>query len=280
LSNQVQQAREALANRLKEIRRDASLTGRQLAVLAGWHYTKISKLEHGVTSPSEADIRAWCSHCRAEEHIPDLIATVRNIEAMWLEWRRQLKAGLKHVQESSVPLYERTSQFRVYESAVIPGLFQTAEYVAATLRIAASFYESPSDIDAGVAARMDRQRFLYQGDRRFAFVLEEEALRTVMGSRDVMLGQLDRALAVMSLPRVSLGIIPRMTVRSLWPGEPFWIFDDHTVRIEITSAHLTITQPREIALYARAFGWLQRSAVYGTEARAVIMRVMDDLAAT
>lgn len=280
MSSQVQHAREALANRLKEIRRDASLTGRQLAALAGWHYTKISKLEHAITSPSEDDIRAWCHHCRAEDQIPDLIASVRNIEAMYLEWRRQLKAGLKHVQESSVPLYERTSQFRIYESGVLPGLFQTAEYVAAILRIAADLYESDSDIDSAVAARMDRQRFLYQGDRRFAFVLEEEALRTVIGSRDVMLGQLDRVLAVMSLPRVSVGIIPSRSVRTIWPGEPFWIFDEHTVRIEITSAHLTITQPREIALYVRAFGRLRQSAVYGNEAGALVRAAIEDFAAT
>ncbi len=278
--SQVKQAREALANRLKEIRRDADLTGRQLAALSGWHFTKVSKLEHAVTSPSEDDIRTWCRHCHAEDQIPDLIATLRSIESMYMEWRRQLRAGLKHVQESSVPLYERTHNFRIYESAVIPGLFQTAEYVAATLHIAADFYESGGDIDQAVAARMDRQRFLYHGDRQFSFVLEEEALRTVMGSRDVMLGQLDRVLAVMSLPRVSVGIIPPMTVRKIWPGEPFWIFDSHTVRIEITSAHLTITRPQEIALYARAFEWLRRSAVYSSAARELVRQAIEDIAAT
>jgi transcriptional regulator with XRE-family HTH domain len=280
LTSQVQQAREALANRLKEIRRDVGLTGRQLAALSGWHFTKVSKLEHAVTNPSEDDIRIWCRHCRAEDQILDLIASIRSIESMYMEWRRQLRAGLKHVQESSIPLYERTHNFRIYESAVIPGLFQTAEYVAATLRIAADFYESGSDIDQAVAARMDRQRFLYHGDRQFSFLLEEEALRTVMGSRDIMLGQLDRILAVMSLPRVSVGVIPSMAVRKIWPGEPFWIFDNHTVRIEITSAHLTITRPQEIALYASAFEWLRQSAVYGTAARELVTHAIKDIAAT
>jgi transcriptional regulator with XRE-family HTH domain len=280
LVSQVQQAREALAHRLKEVRSDVGLTGRQLAALSGWHFTKVSKLEHAVTSPSEEDIRVWCRHCHAEDQVPDLIATLRSIESMYLEWRRQLRAGLKHVQESSVPLYERTRSFRIYESAVMPGLFQTAEYVAAMLRIAADFYESGGAIDQAVAARMDRQRFLYHGDRQFSFVLEEEALRTVIGSRDVMLGQLDRVLAVMSLPRVSVGIIPPMTVRKIWPGEPFWIFDNHTVRIEITSAHLTITRPQEIALYASAFEWLRQSAAYGGAARDLVRRALEDIAAT
>ena len=277
---QVQQARETLANRLKEIRRDASLTGRQLAALSGWHFTKVSKLEHAITSPSEDDIRAWCRHCRAEDQTLDLIASLHSIESMYMDWRRQLRAGLKHVQESSVPLYERTHNFRIYESAVIPGLFQTAEYVAAMLRIAVDFYESGGDIDQAVAARMERQRFLYHSDRQFSFVLEEEALRTIMGGRDIMLGQLDRILAVMSLPGVSVGIIPPMTVRKIWPGEPFWMFDNHTVRIEITSAHLTITRPQEIALYASAFEWLRQSAVYGATARELVTRAIEDIAAT
>jgi transcriptional regulator with XRE-family HTH domain len=280
LASQVQQAREALANRLKEIRKDEGLTGRQLAALSGWHFTKISKLEHAVTSPSEDDIRTWCRHCRAEDQVPDLIANLRSIESMYLEWRRQLRAGLKYVQESSVPLYERTHSFRVYESAVIPGLFQTAEYVAAILRIAADLYESGSDIDQAVAARMERQRFLYDRERRFSFVLEEEALRTMIGGRDVMLGQLDRILAVMSLPSVSVGVIPSMMARKIWPGEPFWIFDNHTVRIEITSAHLTITRPQEIALYGSAFEWLQRSALYGAAARDLVARAIAEIAAT
>ena len=33
----------------------------------------------------------------------------------------------------TIPLYERTSLFRIYEHNVIPGLFQTAAYCAAML---------------------------------------------------------------------------------------------------------------------------------------------------
>lgn len=56
----VHQAREALGKRLRDLRRDAGLTGRGLAVLAGWHSSKVSKIEDGRQGPSEEDIRAWC----------------------------------------------------------------------------------------------------------------------------------------------------------------------------------------------------------------------------
>ena len=45
------------------------------------------------------------------------------------------------------------------------------------------FLDVPDDLDAAVAARMERQRVLYQAGKRFAVVLEEQALRTWFGSR-------------------------------------------------------------------------------------------------
>jgi transcriptional regulator with XRE-family HTH domain len=275
VSSQVQQAREAFGARLREIRRDANLTGRALASRSGLHFTKVSRLEHGRQNPSDDDIRAWCRACDAEEQIPDLIATLRGIEGMWLEWKRQLRAGLKGLQESSVPLYEQTRIFRIYESIVIPGILQTAGYSAAVLRIASELYDSNSDIDSAVEARMDRQRYLYRGSRRFAFVLEPWALETIFGGPDIMLDQLDRLLAAMALPRVSLGIIPPNIVRKMWPGEGFWIFDDDQVKIETTSAGMKVTQPQEIALYVKAFKALQEEAVYGQAARELIHAVID-----
>ena len=45
----VQVARQALADWLREIHERAELAGRELAVAAGWHQTKISKLEQRLT---------------------------------------------------------------------------------------------------------------------------------------------------------------------------------------------------------------------------------------
>src|SRR5450432_172807 len=74
MTNEVQQAREALGYRLGAIRKDARVSGRQLAALAGWHFTKVSKIEHGRSMPSNADIELWCFHCGAESQIADLTA--------------------------------------------------------------------------------------------------------------------------------------------------------------------------------------------------------------
>jgi len=112
------------------------------------------------------------------------------------------------------------------------------------------FYDIPDDLQAGVAARMQRQQILYKGRQRFHFILAEQALYTMVGDTSVMTGQLDRLLTVLSLPRASLGIIPA-SAPYLVPTNQFIMFDNRAVHVETISAELAITQPREIALYAK-----------------------------
>jgi len=253
------------------------LTGRALAATHEWHFTKVSKIENGAQNPSADDIKAWCRSCNAEDQIPDLIASARAIDSMYIEWQRHMRAGLKRTQSSSVPLYERTKLFRGYENTFLPGLFHTAEYATAILKFWNSFLDLSSDIDEAVETRMERQRILYTGNRRFVFVLEEQTLRTHVGGTGVMLGQLDRLLAVMSLPRISLGIIPAGAERHCLAQGSFWIFDEGRVQVEGVSAGLDIVQPREIAVHVKAFDLLQQSAVHGHAARDLIRIAISDL---
>lgn len=108
-------------------------------------------------------------------------------------------------------------------------------------------------------------------------MLEERALRAQVGSTDTMLGQLDRVLAVMSLQRVSLGIIPSTAPRAVFASVGFWMYDEAMLALETPTASVEVTQPREIRLYARMFGQLQEMAVYGAEARRIARRAMEEL---
>ena len=48
MTSAAQRAKQAFPELgLREIRQDAGLTGRQLAELTGFHFTKISRVEHG-----------------------------------------------------------------------------------------------------------------------------------------------------------------------------------------------------------------------------------------
>jgi transcriptional regulator with XRE-family HTH domain len=273
MTTSVHQAKEGLGSRLRDMRKDAGLTGRQLAVLAGWQSSKVSKIEYGKQTPTEDDIRIWCEHCRAEDQVADLIATVRHIEAMYVEWRRMLGTGTKRRQVASINIEAQTRLMRWYEPLLVPGMLHTAEYAAAVMARVIDFYGIPDDLDAGVAVRMERQQILYRGDHRFHFILAEQALRTMVGDIDVMSGQLDRLHTVLSLPRVSLGIIPTGSSYRV-PTNQFIMFDDRLVHVESISAELTISQPREIALYVKAFHELSRQALYGVEAQRLISTAM------
>jgi transcriptional regulator with XRE-family HTH domain len=270
------QARQLLGQRLRDLRKDAGLTGRDLAERAGWHSSKVSKIEYGKQTPSEDDIRTWCHHTSADAQFPELVAAVRHIESMYVEWRRMLSGGTRRRQNASRRLEAKTKLLRWYEPVLVPGILHTAEYARGVMRRIIDFYEVPDDLEAGIAERMERQAILYRGDHRFHFIVAQQALTTMVGGVETMIGQLDRLLAAMSLPRVVFGIVPSHADYKV-PTSQFIIFDNLLVHVEAISAELSINQPHEIGLYVKAFRQLIEQAVTGTGARALIIAALKDL---
>ncbi|MEU1817918.1 helix-turn-helix transcriptional regulator [Streptomyces roseifaciens] len=269
-SSSAQAAREALAARLRELRLDAGLTGRDVAARCGWHPAKSSRLENAKTGPSDDDIRAWCRACGAEDQAADLIAASHTAESMYVQWRRLQRTGLRRLQESYVPLYERTRHFRVYSSRVIPGVLQTEEYARALLATIAGFRRLPDDSAEAASARVARSHVIREGGHSFALLMEEDVLYYRYGGVRAMSAQLGYLLSVMPLPSVSLGIIPRAAPRRMWGQETFTMFDDQRVHVELLTAKVTVTQPSDVITYARAFAELSKMAVHGSEARALV----------
>jgi transcriptional regulator with XRE-family HTH domain len=277
LTTSADQARASLGIRLRDIRKDAGLSATALAQRAGWQASKVSKIEHGKQTPSEQDLGAWCEHCRAPGHLPDLIAAVRSIETQFAEWRRIMRGGVRRRQQASATVYERARLFRIYEPAVVPGLLQTREYAIAVLSTFIDFIRVPDDAEQGAAARLERQRVLTHGDRRFHMVLGEQALRTSVGGAEVMAGQLEHLLAALRLPRLRLGIIPATAPYRVPLNNGFWILDEALVQFDTYSAELSLVRPDEITLYGRAFERLAALAVYGAESRALIAGALERL---
>jgi transcriptional regulator with XRE-family HTH domain len=277
LTTSADQARASLGIRLRDIRRDAGLSGTELARLSGWLPSKITKIEHGRQTPSEEDLRMWCDHCQAPAELPDLIAAVRSIETQFAEWRRIIRGGIRRRQQASAAVYERTRLFRIYEPAVVPGLLQTHEYAVAVLSTSINFFRVPDDAEESATARLERQQVLTHGDRHFHMLLGEQSLHTNVGGNEVMAGQLDHLLKSLRLPRLRLGIIPMDAPYRVPLNNGFWIMDEALVQFDTYSAELSLVRPDEIALYGRAFERLAALAVYGAEARATIARTLDTL---
>jgi transcriptional regulator with XRE-family HTH domain len=55
---------------MREIRKGAGLSARDLAAVTGQHFTRVSKIEHGIQGPTDDDIRVWCqsSALRSSSH--------------------------------------------------------------------------------------------------------------------------------------------------------------------------------------------------------------------
>lgn len=272
------EARRSLGQRLRELRKTADITGAQLAESLSWPPSKVSKLENGKQTPTEADIRAWTRETHSETEAEGLLASLNTLNVQHAEWRRMFQAGLHPHQVELADLDERTRLFRAFEPTVVPGLLQTAEYARARFAEGIRVLRVQNDIDAAVRGRMHRQEMLYRTDKRFHFVLTEAALRFRLCDLDVLLAQLDRLVSLSALRNIRIGVIGFKTRPVVAPWHGFWLLDSERVMVETYSAELNLAQPQEIALYTSIFEQLAATASYGSEARAIITRVMHELA--
>ena len=274
----MQRARQELGERLRDIRLDAGLSGRDLSRAAGWHEAKTSRIELAKQAPADSDIRTWCDVCRVPDQAADLIAASRAADSMYQEWRRLHRTGMRRLQEARGTLYERTRLFKVYMSTVVPGFLQTPGYARGLMSAITEFQGTPDDVELAVAARMKRNRVVGSEGHRFTILLEESVLRYRIGGPDVMSAQLGHLLSCTALPNVRIGIIPfAADARPMWTLEAFTVFDDTRVHVETLTAQVTVTAPGEVVVYLRAFDQLARLAVYGAEARALITSAINAL---
>ncbi len=275
--NNVSRAREALGQRLRELRRNARLSGKQLAESLGWQQSKVTRLELGQQTPSDEDVRAWTAVVGAADQCEDLLASLYTLETHYAEWRRQLRTGIARKQRELLELDKATKLVRAFEPVAVPGLLQTAGYATYRLTQGVTLHGAPDDVEAAVATRMRRQEILYQPGRLFHFVITEAVLRYHLCPADVLAGQIDRLLALISLPNTRIGVIPFTVEPPVTPLHGFWILDEKLVLVETLAAELNLAQPQEIRFYAKAFAELARVAVYAGQAREVMTRALADL---
>ncbi|RZT12900.1 hypothetical protein EV649_7269 [Kribbella sp. VKM Ac-2569] len=254
------------------------MTGRQFAASLAWAPSKVSKIENGRQTPTDDDLRSWARASAHESELDALLASLHTLELQYAEWRHVLRAGHRPAQEQLLEWEQRTRLFRIFESTVIPGLLQTAEYARARFHESVRRLKGPNDADEAVAVRLRRQEILYRRGKQFHVVMPEAALRLRLCPVDTLLGQLDRLASASHLPNVRLGIIATATEYTVSPWHGFWMYDDRRVVIETFSAELDLRQPQEIELYGDAFEQLAGVASYDHAARQVIGQVMSDLA--
>ncbi|MFE5996789.1 helix-turn-helix domain-containing protein [Streptomyces sp. NPDC056454] len=272
MSTDFQRARVLLGVRLRELRTEAGLTVRDFAARCGWAPSKVSKLENGKQTASTADLEAWAAAVGQSECAAELHGRLAGLESTYRSWRRQLAAGHRAVQDALGAQHERTTVFRGFSAAVIPGVFQTPEYARSILTRYAELHGVTRDIDGAVASRMRRQEGLYRTGRRYRVLVAEAALHTRICTRAVLADQLDRLMSVNGLSTVELGIIPLTADVRIGVGDDFWIHDDRLVIAETWHTEMWLDSADDIALYTKVWDGLADGAVTGRAAHAVIAR--------
>lgn len=260
-----------LADRLREIRRAAGLTGDRLAAQLDWPRSKVPKLENGRQMPTEADVAAWAHAASQPDAIPGLLAMLGEAQTVHRQYRHQVRrGGHAAVQADLDKLVRDARHIRNFETLIIPGLLQTPDYARYRLQEIMRLSGDAADVEAAVAARMRRQEVLYESGREFQFIIMETALLVRNCPSAVMLGQLDRLMTASGLGGISVGIIPLDAPLSLTPVVSAFLILDDAAYLETYTAE-DLVYGNEAATYQQVADQLQAQAATGGAAHDLIM---------
>ncbi|WP_079141700.1 helix-turn-helix transcriptional regulator [Streptomyces sp. LUP30] len=262
---------KALGVRLRGLRTEAGLTGAVLAQRAGVGQPTVSKVENGRMVPS-LDVLGRLSVALdldepTSREVRDLLAAVEAAPGAVPLSGEEVPAGT--VLDEAV----RSARLvRSFQCVVLPAMLQSAEYARHVF--ASAPYSTPEAVGRAVAARVERQSLLYEPGRESVFVLTEGVLRTWPGGPSLMLAQFDRLLAVESLSTVRLGVIPWRRAVPVMPRHGFTLCDRRAVVVEAFRGERVVEDSDEVAAYEETFRRFEGAAVFGREARELLVRVM------
>lgn len=260
---QLGQSSQELASKLRELRKQAGLSGVRLAARCNMSQSKISRFETGRARPSIVDVEQIL---RAVEAPVELVAQVSNLARManteWQDIRSLRRKGLDKKQQELASLESSTTEFRFFLLSMLTGLLSTPEYIRASLA------HSPVDTSKTVAKKLERQQVLYDTSKRFVFILTEQAVRWPLVSAPEMAMQIDRLVSLSRLSNVRLGVIPIGGHMATAPMDTFTIYDDTLTTSETTAGVTVFRDPRDIAVYMELFDTLESYALFEEEARA------------
>jgi transcriptional regulator with XRE-family HTH domain len=264
---------DRLAQRLHLLRLDAGLTGGDVARVAGWSQSKVSRTETGAQCPTDADVREWAQAVGASKRTTTaLLALAKHARLDYDEAKNTLRKGFRQwptsVREADC------ERMRIFQLVAVPGLVQIPEYARHVL--ARVYHVSPdtADIDREVAVRMERQHVLDTPGKTVQLLIPESVLYNVLCPRPVLAQQLGRLIAVVSLGSPEFGVIPFDADLPVFPSHAFEVYDSAVVLVETIGGDLRIRDPEAIGFYQETFDRLHEAALGGRAALAVIERAL------
>jgi transcriptional regulator with XRE-family HTH domain len=238
----------------------AGLSGRALADKVGVKQATISRVERGHTLPSIAMVKSWLAAVGADE--PDRERVLELAEAVHGETRgwSELLGDAGHNQGEARRREIDAALARNFQPSVVPGLLQTPEYARAVLRLGRT-----TNVEAAVAARIERQQALYDEGRKFQFLITEHVLRWPVGGEEVLAAQRDRIVSLARLRSVELAVLPVVTTVVVpWHNFVVWdtADDGRYVTTELFHGAQEVTDAESVAVYVEVWERLWAAAVH------------------
>jgi transcriptional regulator with XRE-family HTH domain len=189
-----------LGAELRRARMGAGFSSQEaLAARLGFDRTVIAKAETGERPPTIEVLTAWCEACQLDGELFGRLATLARradgpVPTWFEDWLRA--EGEAHT-------------LRIWQPLIIPGLLQTAEYARALFLAAGADNGKADDL---VALRLERQSILDRAEPAHVItVLDESALRKLVGSPVIMYEQLAHLAGMAERPGISVEVVPAST---------------------------------------------------------------------
>lgn len=273
--------RRRLSIELKKLREKSAFTCAQVGESLDWSGSKVNRMETGSGRVQPSDIDALCRFYDTSDELREFLKSLAR-EAKTRGWWQVHGSGVPEWFNIYIGLEQEASTFRQYQCELIPGLMQTEAYTCELHKTGA--HMSAEDIGKAVRVRMERQAMLTGPDAPDAwFIVNEGALRNVIGDEALMRGQLERMLEAAELPTVTLqvlsfdsGTYPATGTFTLL-GFPDQEDPDLVYRDGITDA-VYLEGEHHVREYTRAFDGLRAAAVSPQRSIQLIKTVLKEYA--
>jgi transcriptional regulator with XRE-family HTH domain len=270
--------RRRLARELTRLRELRGMTIRQAAAALGWDASKLSRaegLQRGITVP---DVRRLLDlYGVADEAQREALAEMAR-QARQRGWWQAYADVMPSEYADLVGLESEAAGIRTWQPELVHGLLQTEAYARAVIR---SYWpdDTAQDVDRRVEVRMMRQQVLGRdGPPRLRVVLNEGAVRRVVGGREVMREQLralaagrDRSDVLVQVLPFGAGEHPAMASGPFVLLEFAEAADRGVVSIENLTSSLLLDAGDDLRRYARVFDFLAAAALGPRESRDMLI---------
>ncbi|MEU5281657.1 helix-turn-helix domain-containing protein [Streptomyces asoensis] len=263
--------RRKLGAELRNLRTQAGLTSGEAARLVGWHQSKVSRIETGISGSKPADVRLLLdAYDVADPQLRELMLALAGAadggggrDHWWHAYRGVLPPAYRDF----ISLESQASAMRTLETTVVPGLLQTPEYARAVTGAAVEGADE-DQLDTLVEVRMARQDVLRATPPlELNAVLDEAVLRREVGGPEVMARQLGRLVEAARLPQVRLQVLPFAAGAHIGVTGPFVIFsfsrtsDLDVVVLDHLTSSLYLERKEDLQAYTEAFNALRAHAL-------------------